>query len=78
WKDQQENIICNNCLTVKVKPLRSTQYKVIGYNEFGCTQVNSTNIQVIDKIKMKVIPEDTICIGQSVRLWASGATYYQW
>ena len=78
WKDQQENIICNNCLTVKVKPLRSTQYKVIGYNEFGCTQVNSTNIQVIDKIKIKVAPEDTICVGQSVRLWASGATYYQW
>ncbi|MBX9779533.1 MAG: gliding motility-associated C-terminal domain-containing protein [Chitinophagaceae bacterium] len=78
WKDQQENIICNNCLTVKVKPLRSTQYKVIGYNEFGCTQVNSTNIQVIDKIKIKVIPEDTICIGQSIHLWASGAAYYQW
>ena len=78
WKDQQENIICNNCFTVKVKPLRSTQYKVIGYNEFGCTQVNSTNVQVIDKIKIKVAPDDTLCIGQSVRLWASGATYYQW
>ncbi|MEN9598751.1 MAG: hypothetical protein RL596_1062, partial [Bacteroidota bacterium] len=78
WKDQQENIICNNCLTIKVKPIRSTQYKVIGYNEFGCTQVNSTNVQVIDKPKLNIIPEDTICIGESARLWVSGAANYQW
>jgi large repetitive protein len=78
WKDQQDNIICNNCLTIKVKPLRSTQYSVIGYNEFGCTQVNSTKINVVDKPKINIIPEDTICIGESTRLWVSGAANYQW
>jgi gliding motility-associated-like protein len=78
WKDQQDNIICNNCLTIKVKPIRSTQYKVIGYNEFGCTQVNSANVQVIDKPKLNIIPEDTICTGESTRLWVSGAAHYQW
>ena len=78
WKDQQENIICNNCLTLKVRPQRSTEYKVIGYNEFGCTQIAATNVQVIDKPKIIVSPESVICEGSSIRISASGASTYQW
>jgi gliding motility-associated-like protein len=78
WKDQQENIICNNCLTLKVRPQRSTAYKVIGYNEFGCTQIASTNVQVIEKTKLTVSPESVICEGSSIRISASGGNSYQW
>ena len=78
WKDQQENIICNNCLTVNVKPATSTQYKVIGYNEYGCTQVAGTKVQVIDPPNITIAPESVICEGTSVRIWASGGSSYQW
>ncbi len=78
WKDQQDNIICNNCITVKVRPQRSTAYKVIGFNEFGCTQVAATNVEVIDKTPISVSPESIICEGSSIRIWASGGNSYQW
>ena len=78
WKDQQENIICNNCLTIKVKPQKTTTYKVIGYNEFGCTEIAGTNVQVIDKQSITVAPESLICEGSSIRIYAIGGTTYQW
>lgn len=78
WKDQQDNIICNNCLSVKVRPQRSTEYKVIGYNEYGCTQVAATSVQVINKTPISVAPESVICEGSSIRIWASGGNSYQW
>ncbi|TXT34651.1 MAG: hypothetical protein FD136_190 [Chitinophagaceae bacterium] len=78
WKDAQDNIICNNCLTVNVKPSRTTQYKVIGYNEYGCTQVAGTSVQVITPPTITVAPESSICVGSSIRIWAAGGNTYQW
>ncbi len=78
WKDQQENIICNNCITVKVRPQRSTQYKVIGYNEYGCTNIAGTSVRVIEPAKIQASPESVVCEGSSVRIWASGGSSYQW
>ncbi|MBL7759481.1 MAG: gliding motility-associated C-terminal domain-containing protein [Sediminibacterium sp.] len=78
WKDQQNNMICNNCNTITVRPKESTQYQVIGYNEYGCSNIASTNVKVIKPGKLQVSPESVVCEGSSVRIWASGGSSYQW
>lgn len=78
WKDQYENILCTNCTELTVKPNSSMGYQVIGYNEFGCTEIKSTNIRVINPLKMVASPGDTLCIGDSKNLFATGAASYNW
>lgn len=78
WKDQQENIICTDCAEIKVKPGSSTSYKVIGYNQFGCSEIKSTSVRVINPIKMIASSGDTLCAGESSLLSATGAAIYQW
>lgn len=78
WKDQQENIICTDCAEIKVKPGSSTGYKVIGYNQFGCSEIKSTSVRVINPIKMIASTGDTVCAGESSHLSATGAAAYQW
>ncbi|MDD2792475.1 MAG: PKD domain-containing protein [Sediminibacterium sp.] len=78
WKDQQNNMICNNCNSITVRPQESTQYQVIGYNQYGCSNVASTSVKVIAPAKIQVSPESVLCEGSSVRIWASGVSSYQW
>jgi len=78
WKDQHENIICTDCAEIKVKPGSSTGYKVIGYNQFGCSEIQSTTVRVINPLKMIASAGDTLCVGESSNLFATGATSYQW
>jgi gliding motility-associated-like protein len=78
WKDQNENILCNNCTEIKVKPSNSMGYQVIGYNEFGCSEIRSTNVRVINPLKMVASPGDTLCIGDSKTLFATGAASFSW
>ncbi len=78
WKDQSEKIICTDCAEIKVKPGSSTSYKVIGYNQFGCSEIKSTNVRVVNPLKMVTATSDTLCAGQSSHLFATGASTYQW
>jgi len=78
WKDQYENIICTDCQEIKVKPSSSIGYKVIGYNQFGCSEIQSTTVRVINPLRMLVSPGDTLCQGESTTLFATGAASYQW
>ena len=78
WKDQNENIICTDCAEIKVKPSSSTGYKVIGYTQFGCSEIQSTSVRVINHLKMIVSTGDTLCTGESSNLFATGAASYQW
>jgi gliding motility-associated-like protein len=78
WKDQKNNIICENCTVPTVAPTANTQYYVVGYNEFGCSQMSATNITVIQPFKLLVSPNDTICSGQQKQIIAIGANNYQW
>lgn len=78
WKDQNENVLCTNCTEIKVKPNSSAGYQVIGYNEFGCTEIRSTNVRVINPLKMVASPGDTLCIGDSKTLFVTGAANYSW
>jgi gliding motility-associated-like protein len=78
WTDQDNRIICDGCITTKVKPAYNSTYKVIGYDQFGCSQLITTELRVVQPIKMLASSNDTICVGQSKQLFASGASSYIW
>ncbi|SJZ58242.1 PKD domain-containing protein, partial [Sediminibacterium ginsengisoli] len=78
WMDQNNNVVCNGCSETSIKPALSGQYKVVGYNQFGCSEVKTTSVRVIQPFRMNAIQGDTICVGQSRRLSATGASNYKW
>ena len=78
WKDVNNNIICNSCSVKTVTPTSNTSYQVIGYSQYGCSDIKTTNIQVIQPFVLKASPADSICVGSTIALSVSGAQNYQW
>ncbi len=78
WKDQNNKVICNNCSETIVQPSKNTRYNVIGYSEYGCSNIASTSIRVIPPLKLSVKTPDTLCVGESKRLLVSGGASYEW
>lgn len=69
---------CTNCANPMASPDSAQKYIVTGSSAFGCSNIDSLNITVIQPFVMDNKRDDTICIGGSVRLFASGANAYEW
>jgi gliding motility-associated-like protein len=78
WMDQQNNIVCNSCETIKIIPNANTSYSVIGYNQYGCSQIANTSVRVVQPFKIQATLLDTICVGSSINLTIHGAETYTW
>ncbi|NCI47604.1 T9SS type B sorting domain-containing protein, partial [Sediminibacterium soli] len=78
WKDQNDNVVCNSCRVFRVKPTENTTYKVIGYTEYGCSDVASTSVRVIKPLSLSGQLQDTICFGNNVQIRVQGAASYLW
>ena len=77
WSPSQ-GLSCNNCPNPIASPTTTTAYVVRGMNTFGCNGYDTVVISVIQPIKVTVSSGDSICIGKSVQLMASGASKYLW
>lgn len=69
---------CTNCPAPLASPLEDITYWVTGKNVFGCIATDSIRIQVKQPFTIKVGNGDTLCKGEAIRLWASGADDYYW
>ncbi len=69
---------CTNCANPMASPYFNQKYLVTGSSIYGCSNVDSLNITVIQPFVMDNKRDDTICVGSSVRLFASGANSYEW
>jgi gliding motility-associated-like protein len=78
WMDQQKNIICNSCETIKIVPITNSSYSIIGYNQYGCSQIVNASVKVVQPFKIQASLLDTICIGSSINLPITGAERYTW
>ena len=78
WMDQQNNIVCNSCETIKISPNSNSSYSVIGYNQYGCSQITNTSVRVVQPFKIQASLIDTICLGSSLNLTITGAESYTW
>lgn len=69
---------CADCPSPIAAPLITTPYVVQTTNNFGCSGYDTVVVTVIQPLQLTVSPDDSICIGQSANLLASGATSYSW
>lgn len=69
---------CTNCANPIAKPDSTTMYYVAGTSAAGCINTDSITIQVKRPITIALKPVDTLCIGNSIQLIASGAEVYNW
>lgn len=77
WSPLQ-NLSCTGCSNPIASPQQTTQYVVKGTNQFGCAAYDTTVITVIQPMNLITSRDDSICIGQSAQLLASGAATYSW
>ena len=73
-----QGLSCINCSNPVATPVISTSYVVTGTNSFGCSGYDTVPVTVIQPLNMVVSGNDTICIGKSANLLASGAASYIW
>jgi gliding motility-associated-like protein len=78
WKDQYDSVICNNCGSLKMLPQKNMAYKVVGFNEFGCTNIASTNVHIVTPFKLTLKTADSLCIGSTKKINVNGAATYTW
>jgi gliding motility-associated-like protein len=69
---------CYTCPSPIASPTITTPYVIEGKNSFGCADYDTVVITVIQPLQMNVLPNDSICIGESTNLLASGASSYNW
>ena len=69
---------CTTCSNPVATPTSSVKYIVRGQSAFGCFAFDSVSLTVIRPFQMLVTPNDTLCIGESTGLRASGANSYLW
>jgi len=73
-----DGLSCTTCPDPVVTPKVTTTYIVEGTSTNGCSAYDTVLLTVIQPLKMRVTPNDSICIGQSSNLNASGASMYSW
>ncbi len=69
---------CSNCATPLCRPDSSIKYFLKGTSNKGCFSSDSVFVDVKFPNTVKVNGPDTLCIGSSVQLTASGAEVYSW
>ncbi|MEP7256443.1 MAG: PKD-like domain-containing protein [Ferruginibacter sp.] len=69
---------CTNCQNPVATPIDTIKYIVKGTSSFGCIANDTVSLNVIKPFQMLITPNDTLCIGESTVLRASGANSYLW
>ncbi len=78
WKSPATGLSCTNCAQPLANPSLTTKYYVTGTSAQGCSWEDSVNITVIQPSTVSTKSLDTICVGQSIQLKASGTAQYRW
>lgn len=78
WRTQSNNVLCTNCNSIQVQPNVNSRYTVVATDSAGCSTATTTSVNVVQPLRMQVSGNDSICIGESRQLFASGAAVYQW
>jgi gliding motility-associated-like protein len=72
------SLSCPTCATTQSTPNSSISYAVKGTSDKGCVSTDSVNVIVKLPFKVSVSGTDSLCLGSSVQLNASGSEEYTW
>jgi gliding motility-associated-like protein len=69
---------CDNCPDPTASPSETITYIVAGTDQNNCTKTDSIVVTVLQRAPITVSDNDSICIGESTQLTASGGDLYLW
>ena len=73
------SLSCSSCSSPEANPLYNTTYFLTATNNYGCQASDSVNIIVKQPANVSInITPDTICVGSTIQLRATGAELYNW
>lgn len=72
------DLSCTNCTNPVSTPTNNIVYRVTGTTLQGCSNSDSIFVRVRNPFTVAVSAGDTLCVGESIRLFASGAELYRW
>ncbi len=72
------SLSCINCNVPLAKPADNAMYIVEGTSQQGCIDIDTLAVKVIHPFAITTSPGDTLCVGESVGLSASGSDLYEW
>ena len=78
WLPPNTTLSCVNCANPIATPPVTTTYYVRGLTNLGCEQNDSVKISVIQPSTVVAPPDDSLCVGQGIRLIATGTQLYTW
>ena len=73
-----KGLSCTNCPNPLATPDLVSQYVVTGTSAQGCRNTDTIKVSVKYPFRMQRSPGDTLCLGQSAILSATGAFSYVW
>lgn len=73
------SLSCNTCPNPNATPQTTTRYYLTGTDTAGCSALDSVLVQVKQPFAISFLKNsDTVCIGSSIQLLATGAEIYNW
>jgi gliding motility-associated-like protein len=76
--DANNTLSCFSCTNPIATPSANALYIVTGTSQYGCIAKDSVYVNVVQPVHVLAARGDTICVGRTTRLSASGAAQYQW
>lgn len=78
WLPPNGSLSCTNCPTPVATPALTTTYRVRGTSLQGCQLEDTVKISVVQPSTVVGSPNDSLCLGQGMQLFASGTQLYSW
>jgi len=72
------NLSCTNCTNPQASPTNLSMYIVTGTSQYGCVNKDSMLVRVKKPFTVSAGGDDTVCVGKTIQLFASGAENYLW
>jgi len=73
------DLSCTNCPNPVTAPTVTTSYFVTGTSPDGCQATDTIQVKVNGPVTVNATPiADSVCLGQSIQLTASGTEVYVW
>jgi len=76
--DANPTLSCTQCSSPVASPQNTTTYRVTGFNRQGCSRSDTITLRVIPPTPLITGKGDSICVGETIRLFAAGKTSYTW
>lgn len=78
WLSPTPHLSCTDCPDPVANPPVDTRYTVRATSSLGCVKEDSIWVRVIQPSTVKASPHDSLCLGETIRLTASGTELYSW